>query len=139
MIVEFLKTEKNLLDTFDVVFCYSYGDWANLASLCDETVLHPVTNALGLCFVEFDILLEPITVNSLESQTIVQTIGEDSFTIIDLATIATVFYETPDIECDEVIYKLADEAQASFVDVEPTGLITLKSISDSGLAGTHVV
>lgn len=66
MVIRFDKKEANLLDTFDVVFCYSYGDdWANLSELCDETVLHPVTNALGTCFTEFFIQLEAASVNVL--------------------------------------------------------------------------
>ena len=67
MIVQFDKKETNLLDTFDVVICYSYGDWDNMASLCDETVLHPVINARGLCFDEFNVQLEQVNVNLLES------------------------------------------------------------------------
>ena len=85
MTVQFDKKETNLLDTFDVVICYSYGDWARLTNLCDETILHPVTDALGLCFIEFSIQLEPIIVSSLESEAIVQTIGNESSSIVDLA------------------------------------------------------
>ena len=56
-----------------------------MESLCDETVLHPVTNALGLCFTELTIQLEPVSVNKLEGETIVQIIGNESSTIVDLA------------------------------------------------------
>ena len=67
MIVQFDKKESGLLDTFDVVICYSYGDWGNLESLCDETVTHPVINARGLCFDEFNVQLELVSVDILES------------------------------------------------------------------------
>ena len=108
MTVQFDKKETNLLDTFDVVICYSYGDWGNLAHLCDKTVLHPVINALGLCFTEFSIQLDSIIVNTLESEAIVQTIGNESSSIVDLAQIASISYDSPNLQCGDLTYVLAD-------------------------------
>ena len=98
-----------------------------------------MTNALGLCFTELTIQLEPVSVDKLEGETIVQTIGNESSTIVDLAQIATVSYESPDLECGEVSYILADATQASFITVEPTGLVTLLTVSNTSLIGVHTV
>ena len=102
-------------------------------------MLHPVTNALGLCLTEFTIQLEPVSVNELISETIVQTIGNESSIIVDLALIAMVSYETPDLECGDVAYIIADATQESFITVDPIGLVTLQTVSDTSLIGVHTV
>lgn len=129
-----------MLDTFDVAICYSYGTWENLSNLCDETVVHPVTNAIGTCFDDFSTELEAIGNNSDildESETFVQTIGEAAFTIVELSVSSAL--ATLDPECGTVAYMLADEADASLITVDPSGQIILESISDPSLVGTYTV
>ena len=69
-----------------------------------------------------------------------QTIGDESLAIVDLASIATVMLvTTDDVTCGTVTYILADTTQASFITVESTGLITLMAISDTSLVGNYTV
>ena len=41
--------------------------------------------------------------------------------------------------CGEVTYMLADSTQASFITVDPTGLVTLETVSDTSLIGEYTV
>ena len=51
--LKFSKSLANIVESFDLIVCYNYGTYANLQDLCDNSVKHPITNALGTCYSEF--------------------------------------------------------------------------------------
>ena len=52
--VNITKLATSNLDTFEVIVCWSYSDWDNLANNCNESTRHSVINALGSCLSEFN-------------------------------------------------------------------------------------
>ena len=55
--VDLAKVAMSNLETFEVIVCWSYGNYGNLADLCNDSTRHTVANALGSCLSEFEILL----------------------------------------------------------------------------------
>ena len=48
--LDFAKVKTNLLSTFELIVCYTYAGYTNLADLCDTQTTIPVINAEGQCF-----------------------------------------------------------------------------------------
>ena len=55
--VNLAKLEISNLEAFEVIVCWSYGNYSNLANLCNESTRHTVVNALGYCLTEFEVLV----------------------------------------------------------------------------------
>ena len=56
--VSFDRVNTCLLDTLELLICYTYGtEYSNLADLCDESILHQVEGALGVCFTDLSVFL----------------------------------------------------------------------------------
>ena len=128
------------MDEFEYISCHSYGEFGNLIDLCDETVVHTMTGALGRCFTDFSIELDSAEVEQLESQVIFHTIGDDSLLVVNLPSIVTLPFDTLDLECGEVTYALVNETLAEMLTLDnDTGLVTLESVSETSWVGTHPV
>lgn len=56
MEVSFTKKMTSVLNELDFIVCYSFDAYSNLADLCDETIIHKMTNSKGLCFNELESL-----------------------------------------------------------------------------------
>ena len=56
--VSFDRVSTCLLDTIELIACYTYGStYSNLADLCDESVLHQVKGVLGVCSTDLSVML----------------------------------------------------------------------------------
>ena len=53
--VLFEKQDAAIIDSYQVVVCYNYGEYANIQDLCDEDEPHTIINALGECFTLFEV------------------------------------------------------------------------------------
>ena len=55
--VNLAKVAMGNLESFQFIVCWSYGEYSNLLSLCNEATKHTVVNALGFCLTEFAVTI----------------------------------------------------------------------------------
>ena len=89
MKVNFKKVATNTLKTFQIISCFSYGDYENLQHLCDEETPINIINALGTCITEFEVNLDLFKVKELQNKSFVMNFNEDPYKIVDLASITS--------------------------------------------------
>ena len=77
--VKFDRVSTCALDQIELIACYTYGDseYPNLIDLCDTGNIHVVEGALGTCFTDFSVILNPSEVSNLTSQPISLTLGSE--------------------------------------------------------------
>ena len=55
--VDLAKVAMGNLESFQVIVCWSYGNYINLLNLCNESTKHIIVNALGFCLTEFAVTI----------------------------------------------------------------------------------
>ena len=66
------------MESFHIAFCYSYGDYSNLADLCDYENTHSVVNSLGICFGSaFEVTLDEEKIEEIQALDYTIMIGEE--------------------------------------------------------------
>ena len=126
------------MDTLQLILCYSYGDYANLQNLCDQSQPHAVINSLGVCFTEFEVSLDSAQVIAIEKHDFVQRLSDDEKEIFDLASFIQL-QSDPTHDCGTLGFKLTDEEQSLLVDLTEAGELSFKKVTDPVLIGEHVI
>lgn len=90
--VKFTKVATCTLDTFVLLLCYSYGSVTTLQGLCNTSRPIPVSNALGSCFTDVLVSVDPASASQIEAQDFTINVGvplDESHVIFDLGAIVT--------------------------------------------------
>ena len=117
------------------MICYSYGEYANLQDLCDETVTHTVSNALGQCFTEFTISTDP----SLFEETREYLLDAEPTEVIQLTDVVNLAINSTLENCGSIGYRLKDETQADIIQCSIDGTVQLKTVTDETRLGLHEI
>ena len=142
--MSFDRVSTCTLDQIELIACYTYGtsEYPNLTDLCDTENLHVVEGALGSCFTDFSVALNPSEVSSLTSQPISLTLGsevpEELFPVTDLSGVAELQHEEV-LGCGGLGFRLANETLASLVTVADGGEVNLVTpvVNDESWIGLH--
>ena len=120
-----------MLETFQLIVCYSYGDYNNLANLCDESEVHTVVEALGSCFTP-EVFFDQDKVDQLTAKTveiILNSESEENEDIVNLNDLISLSFSDPTV-CGQVGFKLSNETQSMILNITSEGIVQTKRVSD---------
>ena len=121
--VKLAKVALSSLETFEVIVCWSYGNYSNLANLCNDSTRHSVVNALGSCLTEFEVVVQGA--KELQEKVWAYKLNEPpaTKTVLELNPIVQVQYKTADLHCGEIALKLEKESQSEFLTLGNDGIL----------------
>lgn len=136
--ISFERNNKNKLDHFQLIMCWSFGEFENLQDFCDYEVNYFVINGQGNCFVGFSVDIDESLATPLQEEIWTFLLDDQPSALVDLAEIISLAHD-PELGCGILNFKLANQNQDTLVKLDPDGLLTVNNVYNKAWVGFHTV